>query len=441
MKKDFLNALANQDDPLTQWPGAQLVVFGSTLMLQLQREGVQMPLTKRKSSDIDLGIWLPHKVSRDEMNAKYEKYVAPMLRKAVKESGLDVIGLRGDHAVANAQIGEQDKLPDSFFADHFLVTRDFTAGQIHETLRSRHDYEQLKDSIPREGLKVPLYISSSPLPPPLIIDPSPFFHGPWNHEKGAHEHEDGQPVHRENAIVLKRSNRVNMLADKLRKNIVRQDFKPTDLMDVYNLIKAQTPDGKPLMDLDPASPTNVLEDIRVALIATMATFDVKIMSADKRSVREDLLRPFEYTPENARRFHEIADNQIASNVPVTDDELKEMYRSINELMDKIKNLRREKEADDGRYQDGKVYGPLNFTKNDLDFLASPEGYIYKPGLQGTTTISPRIAIDKLETEYPATFEKYPTLSANIVKYHKLNERVEANKHEAATARESFVGVG
>src|SRR5690606_35860145 len=90
---------------------------------------------------------------------------------------------------------------------------------------------------------------------------------------------------------FKRTRAYDMLAGKIVRSMTDK-YKPTDFIDIYNLIKATNKsDGTPHIDLDPNSPSNELDALRVLIVSYMP------MSRGIYPERENLLSTFEDTPE------------------------------------------------------------------------------------------------------------------------------------------------
>ncbi len=156
MKGDFIDRLQDQPDTMTkQWPGAKLVIFGSTLMRQLDRsDGVRFPYPGRKSSDIDFGIEANGSSEYDYKN-KFEPALIPIMHKAVLDNGAGLIVLKNPNGKPKDvdAFSEEQTLPippeevkafmtdanaQKYLANDFILYHDYTKEEMYERLSTRY---------------------------------------------------------------------------------------------------------------------------------------------------------------------------------------------------------------------------------------------------------------------------------------------------------------
>jgi hypothetical protein len=417
MKGQFLDCFTREVNPIPEWPKAELVIYGSTTMRQIALEkDIKLPFSGIKSSDIDIGVKEADGTSdADDFKYKYKKFVSPLIKKTAIDCGFDYMSETGKEVCACAL----RNLPADHFAGEFFLRQTFSPQQMHDQLRTRSDYEEIKSFIPSEPKQVLLRIGANELPFPHILQPVNFHIDSRGHLEGR-------------KITLKRSNRIDMLAGKLARCM--EGFKkPTDLIDIYNLVKGYHPsDNAPIVDVNPQSPKNDLETLRVLIDARLI-----FMRMHEPYNRTNLFDTFKDTPENRALFIEKCKDQIAENrMP----ELKAMAGDIFQTCDKL--------IHDVYAPRSKVrIGAGNFTQNEVDFFDHAWGRkplnIEKTGQAPSVTLfgkvfhkkqpvkpmekelaEPFINIQALKKEFPKAFEKRPHMDRDITCNPLINNFVD-----------------
>lgn len=423
MKRDFLNALSIIDQRLNHWPDANMVVYGSTLMRQLAyNEGVLFPLEGIKSSDIDIGV-IEKGATADNFSANLSANVAPIIKQTIINSGLSFVSEENRYGVINTtRANSPDEifaLPNAAFVGDFFVTKTFSPDEIRASLKSRPDYEELKSFMPQEPLEVRLVIGVNDKPFPVLMDPI-----------------DTTPESGKGSF--KRTRALDMLAGKIVRSMTDK-YKPTDFIDIYNLIKGTNKsDGKPLIDLNPQSPTNDLDALRVLIVSYLP------MSRGLYPGRADLLSIFENSPAKKARFIEQVKGQIAANkLPLLAAHVDDIFATINATIQAAMHKK-----------PGQSHGPLNLTAREKRFFdeidgngnleatdAKNETQGWRPRLtrraplqviMKTVQAEPRINVRLLEEEHPLAFRKYPELGHNIANNAILRAKVNERRYGATS---------
>lgn len=404
MKAEFLNALSNIDQTLEDWPNAELVVYGSTLMRQLSHhEGVKFPLEGMKSSDIDIGVFEKERSYKNDFEPNLLASVPPIIRQAIVDSGFSYIRIKdhiGKHT-EESRIDDVQSMPGHSFLGDFFLVNTFTPEEMHERLQNRNDYNNLKTCIPNEPLDVRLVIGTNDKPFPLLMDPidtAP---------------ESGQGT-------FKRTRALDMLAGKIVRSMTDK-YKPTDFIDIYNLVNSTCEaDGKPYINIDPESPDNHIDALRVMIISYMP------MSRGIYVDRPTLLSTFQDTPKRKETFIERVRDQIATDrLPELEDHIDDIFSAVNDTMSTVMGQR-----------STPSHGPLNLTDTENQFIdeinghyaiskkeTSPEksgikflGITFRKQVDATYNIKlgeARINTGLLTESYPEVFEAYPDLEHNI----------------------------
>lgn len=396
MKGEFLDALEAQPNTLEDWPGARLVVFGSTLMRQLNLEdGVSFPFSGRKSSDIDIGVYVPD--PRKDFSSRYVEKICPLLKRSCAEGGFSVIIPEAGKAETRYANGDIARIPDKKLADDFIISKHFTYDEAKEKITQAFPehadvYLASLDALmgDRKSADIELIISSTPVPTPTLLEPVKF---------NIH---NGNPAH----VPLKRDDKLNMLAAKIVRNLIKERFKPTDLIDIYNLLHAKA--DKPLFNFDASSPDNQLDDLRCLIVANLAIFNCK-----EPWNNSDLLANFETSLENLKRFEALTENNVSKYGEFTEESIKTIVEECRAFIGRVMAPREEK-----------GHGPLNLTEKDVNFITGVSGYQVLPGLNGTRMTEPRIRPELLQGQYPSIFARHPELAGNLKHNHYLNDRAE-----------------
>ncbi len=409
LKGFFVEALYRQPNTLVDWPGAQFVLFGSTLFRQFHfDDGIKFKFGGRKASDIDLGVRTSSLIPQDEFEKKYIQYVAPLIRNVVIELGLWVEDPKDRSKIYPPE--EALNLPLEFFAEEFFASRLYDKEHVQKIISKRHpNYDTIMeycDEIPQVDNKFRIYVdvSSSTLPVPCVMEPLPLSTPRW----------------REGCLQVMRTDREEIVASKLSRAtshplIGRLKYKPTDLIDLSNLIHAEP---KSVLRLDKNDPNNMWEDLRVLYLVYLMIDGLN----EKHLLREDLFKPFEFTSENIVAFRKETDPQIVRTKQISNQELRGIYGDCKGMVTEISQLR------EGQ-------GPLNLTDNDLLFVTSLQGYKRLPSFPGAAPVQMDafIDVDPLIKEYPQVFARYPNLRKGIQDYHRLNDRVDQHNYRRQNA--------
>ncbi|MDE3015717.1 MAG: hypothetical protein KGI29_02190, partial [Pseudomonadota bacterium] len=362
--------------------------------------------------------------SNGEFTEKIIQAVSPIIKKSIADAGLSY--LEETHGYNGTEIKRVDKpedvlkLPDSDFVGDFFVAKTFSPQEMYERLKNRRDYEELQPFIPKEPLEVRLVLGVNADPFPMLINPI-----------------DTKPE--SGAGSFKRTRTLDMLAGKIVRSITDK-YKPTDLIDIYNLIKGRyISNGNPLKNLDPSSPDNRLDTLRTLIMAYMP------MSRGVWPENNNLLSTFQDTPENKRRFLERVEPEIAANkMPALREKVDDIFATINQLLVNVTGPSKQNTC-----------GPLNLTKNEKAFFDGIDGYREEQEIPSakpakgmfallsknrkttheTTVrirIEPQINVELLKHEHPEAFKKYPELATNIGHNPILESKVMERKHSAGT---------
>jgi len=430
MKEDFISALSAQPSSSWQWKDAEVVLFGSTLMHQLHMaDKVKLPLPGLRVSDIDIGVRMI-KGANDEF---YEKncntHLTQFLKKVVLDNNLDVGFEQGKNSgIFREVLGKSaiDALDLSLFSHDFHVTKVFNYDEVMAQIHTREDKGFLQTVIERDPhlwdaqhhkmkADVKIRLTISPNMPnermsiqalTFLLNPDPLYPGPYHPKDGK------VPLFREQAL--------DMIAGKIVRAMKRgREFKPTDMLDLYNICNAHPP----IIDLESTAPGSDLETLRALVVTYLADADVRAPYDKGRNLRV----AFENSPENRQRFMAVASKEIATHRMPDEVTIGNMFKTADALVDKIFAKKPGKSA----------HGPLNYTDNDVRFAATVAGidpetilnppkpvkssFLSRLSPRGVCTktkeyvrpFEPTLRLDCLQAEYPQVFEMHPEISVHL----------------------------
>jgi hypothetical protein len=240
---------------------------------------------------------------------------------------------------------------------------------------------------------------------------------------------------------FKRARSLDMLAGKIVR-CMTDKYKATDIIDIYNLCHSSFQDsGKPFVNIDPQSPENHLDVLRVLIASFMP------MSRGVYPSRDNLLSVFADTPERKKKFLTDIEGQIAAHkIGAIRESVDEIFKGVNDALGIIM-CRKPRGA----------HGVLNLTDGELAFVNEIVGWkedtvVIKPeappirigritirkrrdAIEEATRerIEPAINVTHLQKEYPEVFKKYPELADNIKRNPILCDTVSVAKYGTSPA--------
>lgn len=366
-----------------------LMIYGSTVMRQMSKDNggeYYFPLAGVKSSDIDIGgCYNGGKYSGRNTTTKeeFQRYFAPLLAKATKKAGFDLWipdrGFTGESKgtikdkIANADINDDASF--SFVGDYYIAMK-FTREQIVEALQHHPDYKKIEpyiishfDTKGREYKTVCIAISAHDEHFPAMMKPDFLFHkGQFDYARMI------KPRYLDDMPLVGMARRYDMLAGKLARSM-GANFKPTDLIDIYNLIKGHQ-DYQSAEDPDVywcVSAENRI-DLQVIRLLTINYLMLGYRQLDTNS--PSLLDNFKNTPENKAKVITKLKTQIVEfRQQEVFDKLDEIYEEVSTFVSAIF----------GKIQEGSYWndvpkyevpdeGLLNLTQGERNYIACFHGY-------------------------------------------------------------------
>ena len=338
MKDKFLDSLSVLDQNMEGWPNATLVVYGSTLMRQLAlNEGIEFPLGSIKSSDIDIGV-IEEKPKSAEFAQRISSHAVPIIKTAITNGDFNLETTRSGTDPKVYYPAEIKPLANSTFLGDFFITKTFSVDDIHKALQKHPEYEELKKLTPEEPITVKLVLGVNEKPFPALMDPI----------ETTPESGEGK-FHRTMAL--------DMLAGKLVRSMTDK-YKPTDLIDIYNLFHATRRDtGEPWLRLKPDEPNSVANTVRALVVSYLP------MSRGIRPEQPELLRTFKNTPDNKSKFMQEVQEQIdARKLPELESYVDRIFDTLGIITTTIFSQRSQPS-----------HGPLNLSDRELDFVNEIDG--------------------------------------------------------------------
>lgn len=403
LKRHFLIYLEMNDNELAKkWPGAELVVYGSTLMRKLsENQDIHLPYWGRKASDIDIGICTEAYVEADSYINKYKEIIPPLMLNTILRGQFNVEIPKGAsefETILRNNMGEYFSTDAHLekLSNEFVISKSYNKEQVVHILKKAklQDLAQQVDASQQKEYYADTIISIQPCPPQMLLGSSDFL---------------PNRVPPEHRIDLRRDKRMNLLASKIvRAFDPKKPVKPTDFIDFYNLAHA----SPQLFDFTANSPD--FEDLRCLIVAHMAAAGLHKLDTPP----SNLMRHFVISSQNIDLFMDNYSQVISTRQPISREETE---RFIKEARDLVFHAF-------GYWEDNaNTMLEELLSLNERNFLASQHGYTVMPGgytksRQGEFNIDSAL----LKADHPKTFERYPRLEHNIQNYHLIAERVQKN---------------
>lgn len=391
LKHELIRALSNGSDPFKKAgvPDGAFWVFGSSIMNLHWHEGTRFPVHAKKSMDLDLGVHLP--------NGRLSETPRIALENAMHETLGEVYRTIG--AEAYAHDGSKNPMQKLVNAGDYIIAKHFTQDDARYYLRH---FKELADSIPPEGYHVALDISCNAQQPPMLLPPTEF------------NRLEGKPC------PIRVDDTRNFLAKKLARSSLPGDFryckeptefKPRDVLDIYNVIQADPP----MLDLAPDSPTSDLPLIRALFIANMAAMGKDIAKVD--------VAAFHPAPESMQHYRKEIDKICMPSSRFENEQMQEMFLGMEDFFRTLFPERTYSPAGSD-----KAGEHLVLSASEQAFVNHIQGYEALPGGHGTQQLPPVIKPDLLLTDdyfaRPENQVQRDYLKQAISESGGLKERVE-----------------
>lgn len=325
----------------------RMVIYGSTLMRELVESfGAKLPFPGIKSSDIDIGAYQKTGYHLNPSEEVYLEKVCPVLQKAIYESGFNLKRAQNKlqtsfRVTENPEIMELE-LP--YFTNDYYLTYSFAPGEVEHLLRPQ--WQELSPHFQSgKDVEVHLSISSHQRHFPIIMKPIPMYS----------RLDDGEES------KLRRADRYDMLAGKIARSLT-PSFKPTDLIDIYNLYHGTIDSGRPILEIGQR------EDVRdhsSVLRLLVLHYIMMSNSALPNLESPDLFRHVQPNEANYRVFEQVVREQISSHRQ--EELLSRKLEIFGTNMWLIGRIFPEGPANEKRY------GVLNLRKEEVEYVLSYYG--------------------------------------------------------------------
>lgn len=434
-----------------------LMVFGSTVMRMLEGDVIRagyggFKLGGLKSSDIDIGGYVRDQSHRNTTTKEeFMKFFAPRLAQAVRLAGFDLwttkmsaSGNSSGEIKDRYANNELEALDPALFTGEYYITIRLTKDEIVEALKHDRHYGLIKPYIDdhfvtkaRPFKTICIAISADTEHFPTFMEPDTMFH------KNEYERFRIQkPRYFDDVPLLGMSNRFDMISGKLAR-CMGPAYKPSDLLDIYNLITHRDPmifnyDNERLVDkgnhID-------MEVVRLLTINYLACGYGYFDGSDK-----GLLKNFENTRENKDKVIAVLRKQIIEyKQEWLFRNLDRIYATINEFIGALFKVKTE----------GLAFGPLNLTVGERSYIAGlngtvplkavqvaqPQGFLDRVILRRQPEVRTEvqaagkaefgILLDRVVEEFPCTFGfVHPRMKPNILRNSTLNAKLARNMHGA-----------
>jgi hypothetical protein len=302
-------------------PGSKLVVYGSTLMGKFVQDGAKMPFVGLKVSDIDMGVILPNARFGEEKD--FYEHVSPKIHAAVCGTGLkfaqikpaaDQLG-RSNFSESDFNILDPARVSPTALTGDFYVCRDFTPDEMRKLIAMHRDSPEartIEQYVGNEPKRVYMAISAHGKEFPALMEPISYF-GKTNGCNQVYRHD-----------------RYDMIAGKLARLMSAQP-KAADVIDLYNLYKGESPDGKPLLRI--GGERSAIPTLRLLTLMFICLNRQSVQSFTHDKNFADVIRPEGRNVEWFRR--EIAPQLALHRRNEVIDAAPEILRDTSQFVDTI----------------------------------------------------------------------------------------------------------